>query len=46
MAKGQDKHSSDKMATLASKALQSNKSSATTKSLAASVMSQSKKGKG
>ncbi|MDQ0888605.1 hypothetical protein QFZ81_003693 [Paenibacillus sp. V4I9] len=44
-AKGQSKVSSDSMASKASKVLQSSKYSATTKSLAASVLSQSKKGK-
>lgn len=43
--KGQNKVSGDKMSSLASKVLQSPKYSNTTKSLAASVLSQSKKGK-
>jgi hypothetical protein len=44
-AKGSKKVSSDNMASLASKVLQSNKYSDTTKKLAGSVLSQSKKGK-
>jgi hypothetical protein len=44
-SKGQNKVSSDKMASKAAQVLQSTKYSATTKSLAASVLSQSKKGK-
>jgi hypothetical protein len=42
--KGHNKVSSDKMATLASKVLKSDRYSDTTKKLAGSVLSQSKKG--